>query len=210
MRYALQNLIRCIYVFLCLSYFINSTLRDWNSMKTKKTNFKAINWAPRPGSYKTHTPSLAHFAGNATIECSASSVVCQAVHPERSRAGGNRMGKRMGEWDGDSLRLLYTTGRFRKLNSVHREQDMSVYKMIYKRVNHSPRGTCNLKSKDLLTNNRAITAIIFVTRFTLAFPSLCTCQEYKTRITLFKKIKGILWKCIYPIGQTTVRQEELP
>jgi hypothetical protein len=57
------------------------------------------------------------------------------------------MGERMGERDGDSPRLLYTTGRFRILSSFRREQDVSIYQ-ISKRVTHSPRGMCDLKSKD--------------------------------------------------------------
>jgi hypothetical protein len=55
---ALQNVIQCIFEFLCLSYFINSTSRGWSSTEEEKTNFKAINWALQPGSYKTHTASF--------------------------------------------------------------------------------------------------------------------------------------------------------
>lgn len=96
MQCALQNVIRCRCVFLCMSYFTNSTLRERNSMKEKKTNFKAINWALRPGSYKTHSFSRA-FRWERYYRMF--SIIC-CLPASASRAGGNRMGKRMGEWDG--------------------------------------------------------------------------------------------------------------
>jgi hypothetical protein len=83
--------------------------------------------------------------------------------------------------------LLYTTGRFRKLSPFHREQDVSVYKMVYKRVNRSPRGMYNLKSKDMLIDIGAIIAIVFIARFTIAFHGIYIHVQNTRRVLFYLK-----------------------